>query len=58
MRRRYLGRLSGPLLDRIDLHVTVRRVGAAQLTENGPSAMTTAQARQRVVAARARPPPR
>lgn len=54
MRRRYLGRLSGPLLDRIDLHVTVRRVGAAQLTENGPSAMTTAQARQRVVAARAR----
>ncbi len=54
MRRRYLGRLSGPLLDRIDLHLTVRRVGAAQLTEGGGNVTTTEHARERVVAARAR----
>ncbi len=54
MRRRYLGRLSGPLLDRIDLHLTVRRVGAAQLTEGGGNVTTTAHARERVVEARAR----
>lgn len=52
MRRRYLGRLSGPLLDRIDLHLTVRRVGVAQMTDGAPGAMTTAAARARVSAAR------
>lgn len=52
MRRRYLGRLSGPLLDRIDLHLTVRRVGAVQLTEGSGSGVTTALARARVEAAR------
>lgn len=54
MRRRYLGRLSGPLLDRIDLHLTVRRVGAAQMTDGGAGAVTTAEARARVVEARRR----
>lgn len=54
MRRRYLGRLSGPLLDRIDLHLTVRRVGAAQLTTGAAGAITTAVARTRVNEARAR----
>lgn len=53
MRRRYLGRLSGPLLDRIDLHLTVRRVAAVQLTEGSHSAVSTAAARARVTAARA-----
>ena len=32
-RRRYWGRLSGPLLDRIDLQVVVRRPEAAELAE-------------------------
>ena len=31
LRRRYLARLSGPLLDRIDIHFRVDRVSAAQL---------------------------
>ncbi len=54
MRRRYLGRLSGPLLDRIDLHLTVRRVSVAQITEGTTGPVTTVEARARVVAARAR----
>ena len=54
MRRRYLGRLSGPLLDRIDLHVTVRRVSVAQMTEGVPGVVSTAAARARVIEARAR----
>jgi len=53
-RRRYLGRLSGPLMDRMDVRLTLRRVTATQLrlTEDGPR-VTTADARSRVVAARA-----
>ena len=54
MRRRYLGRLSGPLLDRIDLHVTVRRVSVAQMTEGVRGVVSTAAARARVIEARAR----
>ena len=54
MRRRYLGRLSGPLLDRIDLHLTVRRVSVAQMTEGATGPVTTSEARARVVAARER----
>jgi magnesium chelatase family protein len=50
-RRRYLGRLSGPLMDRIDIRVRMNPPGnAALLTEAGePSAAV----RARVVAARA-----
>ncbi|MEY2849869.1 MAG: hypothetical protein RI885_2536 [Actinomycetota bacterium] len=54
-RRRYLDRLSGPLLDRIDLQLHVSRVTAAQLriaTEQGRT--TTVNARLRVSAARQR----
>ncbi|MDR7523688.1 MAG: ATP-binding protein [Armatimonadota bacterium] len=33
---RYLARVSGSLLDRIDLHVEVPRVAAAELVAAGP----------------------
>lgn len=48
---RYRGRISGPLLDRIDLHVMVPAVGAADLTKAEPGE-TSAQVRARVAAAR------
>jgi magnesium chelatase family protein len=49
--RRYMARISGPLLDRIDLHVEVRGVQFSRLDsrEAGP---TSAQLRERVVKAR------
>ena len=54
-RRRYLGRLSGPLLDRIDIQLRVQRITSAQLRLAGDIARTTtAQARTRVIAARKR----
>ena len=52
MIRRYAGRLSGPLLDRIDIELPLNRVRVAQGMEH--STMTTAAARERVTAARAR----
>ena len=52
-RRRYLARLSGPILDRIDIRVPVSRVSRAHLFDNTSPRMTTAHARERVVAARA-----
>ena len=49
----YQRRLSGPLLDRIDLQVAVRRVGLEQLASE-PAGEATAAVRARVVAARRR----
>ncbi|MCD2512531.1 YifB family Mg chelatase-like AAA ATPase [Comamonas endophytica] len=49
---RYQGKLSGPLLDRIDLHVEVPALPAAQLLAAAP-AETTAQIRARVAKAHA-----
>lgn len=49
---RYLGRISGPLLDRIDLHVEVTPVPFEKLAESRKGE-ESAVIRQRVVAARA-----
>ena len=51
---RYRARVSGPLLDRIDLHVEVPRVAVASLAEDAPGSEPSATVRARVVAARAR----
>ena len=50
---RYRARLSGPLLDRIDLHVEVPAVEVADITADERSAETSAQIATRVEAARA-----
>ena len=54
-RRRYLGRMSGPLLDRIDIQLRVQRITSTQLklADDRPRT-TTADARTRVTAARRR----
>jgi magnesium chelatase family protein len=49
--RRYMQRLSGPLIDRFDLRVNVHRPAVEDLLENNPSESTAAVA-ERVVAAR------
>ncbi|HET9125694.1 MAG TPA: ATP-binding protein, partial [Solirubrobacteraceae bacterium] len=50
--RRHRRRLSGPLLDRLDLLVNVRRPAEAEL--RGPPLLTSAEARERVAGARER----
>ncbi|MFI6429192.1 YifB family Mg chelatase-like AAA ATPase [Rhodococcus oryzae] len=50
-RRRYLGKLSGPLLDRVDLRVSMQPLSVGAL--NGEAAESTAEVRARVAAARA-----
>ena len=52
--RRYLGRLSGPLLDRVDIRLRVERITAAQLRAADEPRVDTGTARARVEAARAR----
>jgi magnesium chelatase family protein len=52
--RRYLGRLSGPLLDRIDIELALTRVAVAHRTSSAEHATTTAAARERVGEARLR----
>jgi magnesium chelatase family protein len=51
--QRYRARISGPLLDRIDLHVDVPALRESQLTDERPSEPSAA-IRLRVLAARAR----
>lgn len=51
--RRYMRKISGPLLDRIDLHVTVERPKYHELTTLVPQESST-QIRARVLAARQR----
>jgi magnesium chelatase family protein len=52
---RYMAKLSGPILDRIDIHLEVPRLSAQEMLQQGPSAeaQSSLQVRQRVVAARA-----
>ena len=47
----YLGRISGPLLDRVDLHIEVPQVKFREITSE-QTGETSAQIRERVVAAR------
>ncbi len=51
--QRYVGRISGPLLDRIDIHIDVPAVKFRELTgETPPDAEDSASIRQRVIKAR------
>lgn len=50
--RRYLAKLSGPLLDRMDIDLRLQRVGSSQ--PDAASATSTAEARARVAEARER----
>ncbi|HEX5757487.1 MAG TPA: YifB family Mg chelatase-like AAA ATPase [Arenimonas sp.] len=52
--QRYRSRLSGPLLDRIDLQVAVPRLAAHELRSDGPRGEDSATVRARVEAARER----
>lgn len=52
--RRYLSKLSGPLLDRIDLHVEVPRLEYSALRSTSPAGESSASVAARVAAARER----
>ncbi|MEU8025941.1 YifB family Mg chelatase-like AAA ATPase [Micromonospora haikouensis] len=52
VRRRYLGRLSGPLLDRIDVQVPLPPLRAAELMEAGATGESSATVAARVATAR------
>jgi len=51
--QRYLGKISGPLLDRIDLHIEVPAVAYQEMRSKSTGA-SSAEMRGRVLAARAR----
>ncbi|HYJ45502.1 MAG TPA: ATP-binding protein, partial [Pyrinomonadaceae bacterium] len=52
---RYVGRISGPLLDRIDIHIDVPAVRFKELSNNAaPEGESSAQIRERVIRARER----
>ena len=50
--QRYMSRLSGPLLDRIDLHVDVPALSYEEIADTNPSGPTSAEVRETVQAAR------
>jgi len=49
---RYRSKLSGPLLDRIDIQINVQRLDDNELLQNNQNAETSGAIRQRVTAAR------
>jgi magnesium chelatase family protein len=49
--QRYVGRISGPLLDRIDIHVDVPAVRFKELTQESAPAESSEEIRARVIAA-------
>jgi magnesium chelatase family protein len=51
--RRYRAKVSGPLLDRIDLHVEMPRLPPAELRPDAAPGETSATIRERVMSARA-----
>ena len=53
VRRRYLGRLSGPLLDRVDVHVELPAVTAAELLDEPVLCEPSSVVGERVAGARA-----
>jgi magnesium chelatase family protein len=50
--QKYLNKVSGPLLDRIDLHVEVTPVAFSELSNNNAKGETSATIRERVIVAR------
>ena len=51
--QRYVGKISGPLMDRIDIHIDVPAVKFNELRGKGvPAGETSAEVRERVIAAR------
>jgi magnesium chelatase family protein len=52
--RRYRGRLSGPLMDRLDIHLEVPAVAPRDLRDDGPPAEPSAVIGARVIGARSR----
>lgn len=50
--KRYMARISGPLLDRMDLHIEVPSLTYAEISSKNENAETSAVIRERVVAAR------
>ena len=52
--QRYIGRISGPLLDRIDIHIDVPAVRFREIVGDGPPAESSEAIRGRVISARER----
>lgn len=50
--QKYLNKISGPLLDRIDLHVEVTPVAFSELSNSNTKGENSATIRERVIAAR------
>ncbi len=50
--KRYLNKISGPLLDRIDLHVEVTPVSYDEISDRGQTAESSRDIRERVISAR------